>query len=197
MSQTSKDSDWSRVSTNTGASYPRREWRDCEFASLNYHQKSWKFIKISKGAFALWCRYIAIILAAWSGFRITTRWFIALFSGTVHHLTKLVCVTLLHQHEMNTVCFIFLQRKPGEGHMASKWADSGASVSCREWNKLSVLTLCNQLSCYKMSVEILNSVSQYLFFRGSSGRRWAFLPAASSISSLKRLCTWWSVWVAV
>lgn len=65
-------------------------------------------------------------------------------SGTVYHLIKLVCVTLQHQHETNTVCSLFLQRKPGEGHMASKWADSGASVSCCEWNKLSVLTLCNQ-----------------------------------------------------
>lgn len=32
--------------------------------------------------------------------------------------------------------------------------------------------------------------------RGSFGRRWAFLPTASSIFSLKRLSTWWSVWVA-
>lgn len=32
--------------------------------------------------------------------------------------------------------------------------------------------------------------------RENSGRQWAFLPMANNVSSLKKLSTWWSVWVA-
>ena len=76
--------------------------------------------------------------------------------------------------------------------MDSKWEDRGASVSSCEYFSVYI-----QYTHTPLHFILTESENTCFLHRGSFGRRWDFLLAASSFSSLKRLSTWWSVWVAV
>lgn len=83
--------------------------------------------------------------------------------------------------------------------MDSQWPDCGAAdSSCEYWDKLatSALHLLYKNVYFLIIINCLVMIIYVSLNRESSGRRWVFLPKANSVSSLKRLSTWWSVWVA-
>lgn len=74
--------------------------------------------------------------------------------------------------------------------MDPKWEDCRASdSSCKYSDKLFV-----SLSCYEWLYSVCQSL-RVILRRASFGRQWASLLKANSVSSLKKLSTWWSVWV--